>query len=60
MKVSRTFRDKNCLSSDAVSITFTYFQNPLHPSLKSPIQFFLIETPQDRPQGFKNWPSSAT
>jgi hypothetical protein len=53
MKVRRTFIDKNCLSSGVVSITFIYFLNPPYPSLKYPIQFFLIDIPENRLQGFK-------
>jgi hypothetical protein len=45
--------DQNGLSSDVVSMTFTYFVNPPYPSLKYLIQFFPIDTPQNRLQGFK-------
>jgi hypothetical protein len=48
IKMRRTFTDKTCLSSDIVSITFIYFLNSLFPSLKYLIQFFLIDTPQNR------------
>jgi hypothetical protein len=53
MKMRRTFINKICLSSDAVSISFTYFLNSLYPSLKYPIQFLLIDTLQNRLSGFK-------
>jgi hypothetical protein len=53
IKVHRTFTDKNCSSSDVVSITFVYFLNPPYLSLKYSIQFFLIDTPQNRLQGVK-------
>jgi hypothetical protein len=53
MEISRTFIDKTCLSSDAASITFAYFLNSLYPSLKYPIQFVLINTPENRLQRFK-------
>jgi hypothetical protein len=59
MKVHRMFMDKNCLSSDVVSITLTYFLNPPYPSLKYAIQVFPIDAPQNRLQGFKNVSSSA-
>jgi hypothetical protein len=60
IKVRRTVVDKNGLSSDVISITFTSFLNPRYLSLKYPIKFFLIDTLQNRLQGFKNWSSSAT
>jgi hypothetical protein len=60
MKMRRTLIDKTCLSSDVVSITFTYFLNSLCPSLKYPIQFILIDTPQNACRDSKNWSSSAT
>jgi hypothetical protein len=46
MKLSRTNVDKNCLSFDLVSVSFTYFVNPAHRSLKYDIQFLSINTPQ--------------
>jgi hypothetical protein len=52
-KSAQNFRDKNCLSSDVVSITFTYFLNPPYLSLKYSIQFVPIDTPQNRLQRFK-------
>jgi hypothetical protein len=60
MKLNITNIDENCLSSDVVFITFTYFLNPPYPSLKYSIQFFPIDTPQNRLQWFKNCPSSPT
>jgi hypothetical protein len=53
MKTGKTFIPKNCLSSDGVSITFTYFLNLVHPSRKSGIQFFKMETPQNFLQELK-------
>jgi hypothetical protein len=53
MTIHKTYIHKTCLASDAVSIPFTYFLNPLHPSLEHPIQFFLIDPPQNALPGFK-------
>jgi hypothetical protein len=53
MKMRKTFIHKNYLSSDVVSIAFTYFLTPPYPSLKYPIQFFSIEVAQHCLQGFK-------
>jgi hypothetical protein len=53
MKLSRINIDGNCLSSDAASIAFTYFLNSAHPSLKYGIQFFVIETTQNRLEKLK-------
>jgi hypothetical protein len=47
MKLNIINIDENYLSSDIVSITFTYFLNPLHSSLKYAIQFFLIDNFQN-------------
>jgi hypothetical protein len=60
MRTRRIFIYKNCLSSDVVSISFTYFLNSAHPSLKYGIQFLLIQTLQNLLQTFKNWSSSAS
>jgi hypothetical protein len=53
MKIHRTFIDKTCLSSDVASITFTYFLNSAHTSLKYAIQFLLIQNPQNPLQTLK-------
>jgi hypothetical protein len=53
MKTGRTVTYKNCLSSDIVSIAFTYFLNSANPSLKYHIQFFKIDTPQNLLQALK-------
>jgi hypothetical protein len=53
IRMRRTFICKNCLSSDVVSIAFTYFLNSAHSSLKYGIEFLLIETPQNPLQAFK-------
>jgi hypothetical protein len=34
MTMHKTFISKTCLASDIVSMTFTYFLNSAHPSLK--------------------------
>jgi hypothetical protein len=47
MKMHITLKDKTCLSSDVVSITFIYFLNSAHSSLKYGIQFFMIDAPQN-------------
>jgi hypothetical protein len=43
----------NFLSSDIASISFTYFLNSTHLSLKYGIQFFKIDTPQNLLQALK-------
>jgi hypothetical protein len=53
MKFNIINLDENNLSSDIVSIAWAYFLNPPHPSLKYPIQFFLIDTLQNLLQTFK-------
>jgi hypothetical protein len=53
MKIRRTFRDKTCLSSDVASISFAYFLNSAHRSLKYAIQFLLIQTSQNPLQALK-------
>jgi hypothetical protein len=60
MKLNITNIDENYLSSDIVSIAFAYFLNPLQPSLKYIIEFFLIDTPQMLLQRVKNWSLSVT
>jgi hypothetical protein len=53
MKLNKTNIDENYLSSDVVSITLAHFLNPLHPSLKYVIQFFLIDTSRNLLQALK-------
>jgi hypothetical protein len=53
MKLNRTNIDQNYLSSDVVFIVLTSSLNPLHPSLKYVIQFFLINTFQNLLQALK-------
>jgi hypothetical protein len=53
MKMRRTFINKTCLSSDGASISFAYFLNSAHPSLKYAIRFLLIQTPQNPLQALK-------
>jgi hypothetical protein len=53
MKLNRTNRDENYLSSDVVSIVLTYFLNTLHQSQKYAIQFFLIDTSQNHLQALE-------
>jgi hypothetical protein len=38
----------------------TYFLNLLHPGLKKPIQFVMINTPEKLLQAFQSWSSSRT
>jgi hypothetical protein len=59
MRMRKTSIDKNCLPSDVASITFAYFLNSAHRSLKYAIQFLLIQTPQNLLQRLKKWSSSA-
>jgi hypothetical protein len=47
MTMHKTYIYKTCLASDVVSITFTYFLNSAHPSLKYGIQSLLIQTTQN-------------
>jgi hypothetical protein len=53
MKMRRTCGNQTCLLSDVVSIAFTCFSSSFDPSVKYPIQFFLIDAPQNRFQRFK-------
>jgi hypothetical protein len=53
MKMHKSLLDKNCLSSDVVSIALAYCLNSPHPSLKYGIQFFVIETIQNLLQRLK-------
>jgi hypothetical protein len=53
MRMLKSLLDKNCSSSDLVSIALTYFLKSPHPSLKYGIQFFVIETIQNPLQAFK-------
>jgi hypothetical protein len=53
MRMRRTFIHKICLSSDIVSIIFTYFLSLAHPSLKYGIPFLLIQTAQHPLQALK-------
>jgi hypothetical protein len=53
MKVRKMLIGENCLSSDGVPITFTYFLNPPYLSLKCPVQFVPIDNPQNCMHGLK-------
>jgi hypothetical protein len=53
MNMLRTYTDKTCLSSDLASISFAYFLNSAHRSLKYAIQFLLIQTSQNLVQALK-------
>jgi hypothetical protein len=53
MKVRRTFIDKNCLSSDVVSITFTYFLNPAVPKFEMPYSILPDQYPSKTLRGIR-------